>query len=100
NEVSIRRNRSLAGCAIGEVRWDRQLALAADFHADDALAPALDDAGADGELVRLLSIVTAVELGSIRLEAARVVDLHALTGLHLVAGADDQVVFLNPRQDA
>src|SRR5438552_1481794 len=49
--------------AVAQVRRDRELALAAHLHAQDALVPALyDHARAEREVERLLPVERAVEL--------------------------------------
>src|SRR5688572_13967492 len=65
HERRVRRDEAAARAAraVAEVRRDRELALAADLHAGDALVPTGDDlARADGERERLAAIERRVEL--------------------------------------
>ena len=65
-EDRIRRYRSVHNRTVAEGRRNRQLALAAHLHSDQAIFPPLDDPpGAENERQRLLSY-RAVELGSVR----------------------------------
>src|SRR5262249_47448738 len=81
-----------AARSVAESRRNRQLALAAHFHALHAFVPALDDApGAKREDERLVAILARVEFLAVG-EPARVMNLDLLAGGSGRAVADDQVV--------
>src|SRR5687767_422103 len=83
-----------AAWAVGQIRRDGELALAADLHAGDALIPALDHApGAELELERLAAILAGIELLAVG-QPARVVDLDRLTRLRLGARARGKLLDL------
>ena len=62
HERCVGRNHAAgATCAVAEVGWNRQLALAADAHADHALVPASDDVtGAERKAERFTAVFCTV----------------------------------------
>src|SRR5262249_25131016 len=95
-ERRVRRNRTAgAARAVSELRRDHERPLAADFHASNALIPALDHLSrAEPELERIVAVAGAVEflsvlVGLVRVvQPARVVDDDVLAGLGLGARSD------------
>lgn len=79
---TVRRDRASATAAVRPVRLDSKLALLARTHVEQALVPTLDDlALANGEAQRLATVVRSIELATVALEGAAVVDLDAISSL-------------------
>jgi hypothetical protein len=89
--------RAGAALAVGLVGRDRELALAADFHAGDSIIPTLDNiAGSELERQRLATLTGAVELRAV-LQRTGVVDEHRAAGLRLGARTHNDVLALGAR---
>src|SRR5579885_1722038 len=91
-EGQLRVGRDLAhgAVAVGQVRRDDQLALAANLHAGHALVPALDDlAATEPEREGLAAVEAAVELRTV-LQRAGVMDDDLVALLGRLAVADLQ----------